>query len=235
MPTRLSQARDRGRLQRAPYPWAAQLMAAPSFMSPSEIVSPSPRQYRVVIADGHRIVRASVRCLLESAPSISVVAEAEDGEEALSKIEQFQPDVALVDGRDAETEWYRGRSPDCEGSASNSRSGAHRIRGRPSLARVACCRSRWLHREKRSRGRLDRCHPRRRLWQALHARAGSRRTPRSARTSSAVFKARSSSIAPQSCESCSNRARASISSVMRRSCSASLSSNRAIAACKRCY
>lgn len=66
-------------------------------MSPSEIVSTSPRQYRVVIADGHRIVRASVRCLLESAPSISVVAEAEDGEEALSKIEQFQPDVALVD------------------------------------------------------------------------------------------------------------------------------------------
>lgn len=57
----------------------------------------SGRPCRILIADDHPIVRASVRCLLETAPTFSVVAEAEDGEDALAKIEQFAPDVALVD------------------------------------------------------------------------------------------------------------------------------------------
>ena len=52
---------------------------------------------RVLIADDHAVVRASVRCLLETAGNIRVVAEANDGEEALTRIEQFEPDVALVD------------------------------------------------------------------------------------------------------------------------------------------
>ena len=65
--------------------------------------SPQPRflhrQCRVLIADQHEIVRASVRSLLEAAPNIRVVAEAADGEDALAKIQQLQPDVALVDLR----------------------------------------------------------------------------------------------------------------------------------------
>lgn len=66
-------------------------------MSTSEVPSGSARRYRILIADDHPIVRASVRCLVETAPTITVVAEAEDGEDALVKIEQFVPDVAVVD------------------------------------------------------------------------------------------------------------------------------------------
>lgn len=52
---------------------------------------------RVLIADDHPIVRASVRALLETTSSIQVVAEAEDGEAALARIVELKPDVALVD------------------------------------------------------------------------------------------------------------------------------------------
>ena len=67
-----------------------------SFSLSTESASP-PRYCRIVIVDDHPIVRASLRCLLETAASIKVVAEAEDGEEALAKIAEFVPDVALVD------------------------------------------------------------------------------------------------------------------------------------------
>ena len=59
--------------------------------------SAAPAHCRIVIADDHPIVRASVRCLLETSGAITVVAEAADGEDALAKIDQFRPDVALVD------------------------------------------------------------------------------------------------------------------------------------------
>lgn len=54
-------------------------------------------RYRVLIADDHPIVRASVKCLLEMSSTISVVAEAQDGEEAWSKIQELKPDVAVID------------------------------------------------------------------------------------------------------------------------------------------
>lgn len=59
--------------------------------------SSSSRPCRVVIADDHGLVRAGMRCLLESAATIQVVAEAEDGEEALARIAELHPDVAVVD------------------------------------------------------------------------------------------------------------------------------------------
>ncbi len=52
---------------------------------------------RVVLADDHHMVRAGIRELLEGAGDIQVVAEAGDGEEAQSVIEQHQPDVAVLD------------------------------------------------------------------------------------------------------------------------------------------
>lgn len=83
---------------RAPQSWAAPLLcqSARVMSLPSDPLSLAQR-CRILIADDHPIVRASVRCLLETAPTITVVAEAEDGEDALAKIEQFAPDVALVD------------------------------------------------------------------------------------------------------------------------------------------
>ena len=50
----------------------------------------------VVLADDHQVVRHGIKQFL-SAAGIDVVAEAEDGEQALRLIEQHQPDVAVLD------------------------------------------------------------------------------------------------------------------------------------------
>ena len=57
----------------------------------------SKTKIRILLADDHHIVRAGIRQLLESAQDIQVIAEAGDGEEAQSLIQQHKPDVAVLD------------------------------------------------------------------------------------------------------------------------------------------
>lgn len=52
---------------------------------------------RVLIADDHRIVRQGLRHVCELAGDLSVVGEAEDGQEAVQQARQLQPDVILMD------------------------------------------------------------------------------------------------------------------------------------------
>ncbi len=52
---------------------------------------------RVLLADDHSIVRAGLRRLVEESGDMEVVAEAADGREAITKIRQFKPDVAVID------------------------------------------------------------------------------------------------------------------------------------------
>jgi DNA-binding NarL/FixJ family response regulator len=54
-------------------------------------------QIRVLLADDHAVVRAGIRQFLEQANDIEVVAEADDGQEAMELIEEHQPDVAVLD------------------------------------------------------------------------------------------------------------------------------------------
>jgi DNA-binding NarL/FixJ family response regulator len=54
---------------------------------------------RVLIADDERLVRAGFRRILEDERDIHVVAEAADGEEAIARAAQYQPDVVLMDMR----------------------------------------------------------------------------------------------------------------------------------------
>ncbi|MCW2995178.1 MAG: response regulator transcription factor [Conexibacter sp.] len=54
---------------------------------------------RIMIVDDHDIVREGVRAALSSDPRIEVVAEASSGKEALRRVRQTLPDVALVDLR----------------------------------------------------------------------------------------------------------------------------------------
>jgi DNA-binding NarL/FixJ family response regulator len=53
----------------------------------------------VVIADDQALVRAGFRSLLEAADDIEVVAEAADGDEAVTTVRSARPDVMLMDIR----------------------------------------------------------------------------------------------------------------------------------------
>ena len=51
----------------------------------------------VMLVDDHDVVRQGVKTYLNIQPDIEVVAEAESGETAVSLVEQFAPDVILMD------------------------------------------------------------------------------------------------------------------------------------------
>lgn len=52
---------------------------------------------RVLIADEEGIVRAGLRLLLEALPGIDVIAEADDGPQAVEKAVQLHPDILIID------------------------------------------------------------------------------------------------------------------------------------------
>jgi NarL family two-component system response regulator LiaR len=54
-------------------------------------------QIRLVVADDHTIVRKGICGLISTEPGMLVVAEAQDGLEAVEKVRQLQPDVVLMD------------------------------------------------------------------------------------------------------------------------------------------
>ena len=55
------------------------------------------KNLRIVLADDHALVRAGFRALLQSLDGIEVVAEAENGAQALELIERHLPDLVLMD------------------------------------------------------------------------------------------------------------------------------------------
>jgi DNA-binding NarL/FixJ family response regulator len=55
------------------------------------------KKVRLLIADDHSVVREGIRSLLKSSPRYKVIAEAEDGEEAVRKAQVFNPDVTIMD------------------------------------------------------------------------------------------------------------------------------------------
>jgi DNA-binding NarL/FixJ family response regulator len=52
---------------------------------------------RVLVVDDHTIVREGVHILLDAQSDIEVVGEAADGQEALVRARELQPEIALVD------------------------------------------------------------------------------------------------------------------------------------------
>ncbi len=54
---------------------------------------------RVVISDDHELFRRGLRMVLEAEEDIEVVAEAADGQEAVSRVEALAPDIVLMDVR----------------------------------------------------------------------------------------------------------------------------------------
>jgi DNA-binding NarL/FixJ family response regulator len=52
---------------------------------------------KIVIAEDHTILREGLRALISAEPDFDVVAEAEDGREAIRRVEHFAPDLILMD------------------------------------------------------------------------------------------------------------------------------------------
>ena len=52
---------------------------------------------KIIIADDHPVFRFGVRALLETEPDLTVVAEAENGSQAVKLVENLEPDVILMD------------------------------------------------------------------------------------------------------------------------------------------
>ncbi len=57
----------------------------------------SSKSIRVLLADDHAVVRKGMREFLEEDPHIQVIAEANDGEEAVALVGRHHPDIALLD------------------------------------------------------------------------------------------------------------------------------------------
>ena len=58
-----------------------------------------PHAIRVLVVDDHPVVRQGLVAMLEEAPDILVVGQAENGREALAVFRQQQPDATLMDLR----------------------------------------------------------------------------------------------------------------------------------------
>ncbi len=52
---------------------------------------------RVILADDHHLVRQGIRSLLEKADDIEIIAEAENGQEAVNLVSNLVPDVLVMD------------------------------------------------------------------------------------------------------------------------------------------
>ena len=55
------------------------------------------KKIKILIADDHAFVREGTKRLLEQEEDMEVVAEASDGEEAVSMATRYKPDVAIID------------------------------------------------------------------------------------------------------------------------------------------
>lgn len=52
---------------------------------------------RLLVGAGHEVLRIGVRAILEDNPDWKVVAEANDGQQAIEKAIEFRPDIAILD------------------------------------------------------------------------------------------------------------------------------------------
>jgi len=55
------------------------------------------KKIRLIIADDHTLLRMGLTTLFKYQPDITVVGQAEDGEEAVARSEELKPDVVLMD------------------------------------------------------------------------------------------------------------------------------------------
>ena len=55
------------------------------------------QKHNILVADDHSILREGLRALLSNTPDFEVIGEAEDGQDAIEKARQLQPEFILLD------------------------------------------------------------------------------------------------------------------------------------------
>jgi two-component system response regulator NreC len=76
---------------------ASHLQLAPSHTSGTTTAAPAALPIRVVLADGHALMRSSLRQLLEHEQDVEVIAEADDLESVLRHVRDYRPHVLVLD------------------------------------------------------------------------------------------------------------------------------------------
>lgn len=74
-------------------------MTAPSQPEGRQPTAAAPQAIRVVIVDDHALFRRGLDRVLADEPDIEVVGEAADGIEAVARVRELTPDVAIMDVR----------------------------------------------------------------------------------------------------------------------------------------
>ena len=73
-------------------------MSGAGLQKSGPVAMPSdPTSLRIFLADDHQMVRDGVRRLIESQPGWSVVGEADNGRDAVARILDLKPDIAVLD------------------------------------------------------------------------------------------------------------------------------------------
>ncbi len=52
---------------------------------------------RVLLVDDHKIVRQSIKAILDAQEDIKIIGEAEDGRQAVEMVKKLKPDVIVID------------------------------------------------------------------------------------------------------------------------------------------
>jgi DNA-binding NarL/FixJ family response regulator len=52
---------------------------------------------RVILCDDHEIVREAIKSRMAGSPDLEIVGEAVDGDEVIRRVEELEPDVAIID------------------------------------------------------------------------------------------------------------------------------------------
>jgi DNA-binding NarL/FixJ family response regulator len=68
-------------------------------MLPSDALDPPASKSTVLVADDHALLRTGVANIINLEPDLHVVAEAENGRQAVEEFERHRPDVTLLDLR----------------------------------------------------------------------------------------------------------------------------------------